>query len=228
MIVQVTDDMKQGLFIVLEGGEGVGKTTNMAFIQDYLNQQNIEFSYSREPGGTPLAEEIRELILTKRDEPMSDMAELLMMFSARAQHLQQKILPTLKAGQWLVCDRFTDATYAYQGGGRGFDKQLIEQLENTVQGDLRPDCTIILDADVEVGFARATARAELDRMESENQAFHERVRDAYLERAEANPSNYAVVDASQSLEQVQADIKQVLDSLIAQYRGNSSARQVTS
>jgi len=210
-------DTKQGLFIVLEGGEGVGKTTNMTFIQDYLNSQAIRFAYSREPGGTPLAESIRELILTKHDEPVANMTELLLMFAARAQHLQQKIQPTLSEGQWLVCDRFTDATYAYQGGGRGFDKDLIEQLENIVQGSLRPDCTIILDAPIEVGFARANARAELDRMESENQAFHQRVRDSYLKRAQAAPENYAVIDASQPLSKVQQDIQQVLDQLIALY-----------
>ena len=208
--------MKKGLFLVLEGGEGVGKTTNMAFIQDYLKTHKVEFEYSREPGGTPLAEAIRDLILVKRDEQMSNMTELMLMFAARAQHLDQKILPTLESGRWLVCDRFTDATYAYQGGGRGFDKELIEQLESTVQGKLRPDCTIILDADVEVGFARARARAELDRMESESKAFHENVRQAYLERANAQPEKYAVVDASQDLASVQADIAKVLDRLMTQ------------
>jgi dTMP kinase len=205
----------KGLFIVLEGGEGVGKTTNMAFIQQYLQQNNISFAYSREPGGTEIAESIRELILQKHSEAMSPMAEILLVFAARAQHLAEKIKPTLAKGEWLVCDRFTDATYAYQGGGRGLSKALISELEQTVQGDLRPDCTIILDASVEVGRARATARAELDRMESEEAAFHQRVREAYLERAQQRPDKYAVINAEQSLEQVQSDIKKVLDQLIA-------------
>lgn len=206
--------MAKGLFIVLEGGEGVGKTTNMAFIQHYLHERNVSFEYSREPGGTKIAESIRELILSKHEEPMSDMTEILLVFAARAQHLQEKVLPTLECGKWLVCDRFTDATYAYQGGGRGLDKQLIEQLEQTVQGDLRPDCTIILDAPVEVGRARAEARAELDRMESEEQDFHERVRQSYLDRANTNSDKYAVVDASQELAVVQEQLSKVLDQLI--------------
>lgn len=208
----------QGLFLVLEGGEGVGKTTNMAFIQQYLKQQCIVFQHSREPGGTELAEKIRELILSKHSEPVSNMTELLLMFAARAQHIHQKINPVLNSGEWLICDRFTDATYAYQGGGRGFDKALIEQLEQLVQEDLRPDCTIILDAPVEVGFARANARAELDRMESEPASFHEAVRQSYLERAEKTPDKYAVINANQALEQVQTAIKKQLDKLIHEYR----------
>ena len=207
----------KGLFLVLEGGEGVGKTTNMAFIQSYLKQANIKFQHSREPGGTPLAEKIRELILTKHSENVSNMTELLLMFAARAQHIQVKINPVLDSGEWLVCDRFTDATYAYQGGGRGFDKQLIEQLEQLVQQDLRPDCTIILDAPVEVGFARASARAELDRMESESVNFHQAVRASYLERAKQMPEKYAVINADQPLDHVQAAIKIELDRLIEKY-----------
>ncbi|MCK5881532.1 MAG: dTMP kinase [Sinobacterium sp.] len=207
----------KGLFLVLEGGEGVGKTTNMAFIQSYLKQANIKFQHSREPGGTPLAEKIRELILTKHSENVSNMTELLLMFAARAQHIQVKINPVLDSGEWLVCDRFTDATYAYQGGGRGFDKQLIEQLEQLVQQDLRPDCTIILDAPVEVGFARASARAELDRMESESVNFHQAVRASYLERAKQMPEKYAVINADQPLDNVQAAIKIELDRLIEKY-----------
>ncbi len=209
---------KKGLFLVLEGGEGVGKSTNMAFIQNYLRQQGIRFQHSREPGGTELAEKIRALILSKHDESVSNMTELLLMFAARAQHIDQKINPVLNCGEWLVCDRFTDATYAYQGGGRGFDKSLIEELEQLVQGDLRPDCTIILDAPVEVGFARAHARAELDRMESESKSFHESVRQSYLERAAHIPEKYAVINAEQPLEGVQAELQQQLDRLIEMYR----------
>lgn len=208
----------KGLFLVLEGGEGVGKSTNMAFIQDYLRQQNISFQHSREPGGTELAEKIRALILSKHSEAVSDMTELLLVFAARAQHIHQKIKPVLNSGDWLVCDRFTDATYAYQGGGRGFDKSLIQQLEQLVQDDLRPDCSIILDAPIEVGFARACARAELDRMESEPAAFHQAVRESYLERAQQMPEKYAVINADQPLAGVQAAIKVQLDRLIEQYR----------
>ncbi|NRB41615.1 MAG: dTMP kinase, partial [Pseudomonadales bacterium] len=176
-------DNKKGLFLVLEGGEGVGKTTNSAFIQQYLQDKGIAYQTSREPGGTELAEKIRALILDKHRERVSDMTELLLVFAARAQHLQEKVLPVMASGQWLLCDRFTDATYAYPGGGRMMDKPLIAKLEQLVQGDLRPDLTIILDAPIEVGRARAEARAELDRLESEAGEFHQRVRDAYLERA---------------------------------------------
>lgn len=206
---------KKGLFIVLEGGEGVGKTTNSLFIQEYLRSNNIGFRTSREPGGTELAEKIRDLILSKHTETVSDLTELLLVNAARAQHLQEKILPVLESKKWLLCDRFTDATYAYQGGGRQLNKTLIAQLEQLVQGDLRPDCVIILDAPVELGRARAEARAELDRLESEASQFHQRVRDAYLERAALMPDKYAVIDASQTLNDVQKDIKRVLDRLIA-------------
>jgi dTMP kinase len=210
---------KNGLFIVLEGGEGVGKSTNLQFIQQFLQQANIPLQSTREPGGTEIAEQIRALILKKQAEPMADLTELLLMFAARAQHLTQKIQPALAQGQWLLCDRFTDATYAYQGGGRQLNKSVIEQLEQLVQNDLRPDCVILLDAPIEVGMQRAVARAELDRMEQENRQFHQRVRDAYLSRAAQNPQRYAVIDASQALEQVQADIQQVLEHLIAQWHG---------
>ena len=208
--------MQSGIFVVLEGGEGVGKSTNMAFMQDYLRQHQIDFVHSREPGGTELAEQIRALLLVNRDEKVADMTELLLMFAARAQHLANKIRPTLAQGKWLMCDRFTDATFAYQGGGRGFDQALIKQLETMVQAELRPHCTIILDAPVEVGFARARARASLDRMESEDLAFHQRVRQTYLTRAAEMPDKYAVINADQPLSQVQDDIQRVLDGLIQQ------------
>lgn len=209
---------KRGLFVVLEGGEGVGKTTNLEFIRTFLERQHIPFQSSREPGGTMIAEKIRQLILEKQAEPMADMTELLLMFAARAQHLAQKIIPVIEQGQWLLCDRFTDATYAYQGGGRHLDKPLIATLEQLVQRQLRPDCVILLDAPVEVGHARARARAELDRMESESLLFHQRVRDAYLERAAQMPERYAVINANQPLERVQADIESVLQQLITRWQ----------
>ena len=210
----------KGLFVVLEGGEGVGKSTNLEYIQNYLKKRNIPFQTSREPGGTELAEKIRQLILDKHAEPVADMTELLLVFAARAQHLQQKILPVLEHKEWMVCDRFTDATYAYQGGGRQLGNAVISELEQLVQGDIRPDCVIVLDASVEVGRARAEARAELDRMESEKESFHQRVREAYLSRAKQNPDNYAIIDASQSLELVQQDIAIVLDQLITRWQSS--------
>lgn len=210
----------KGLFVVLEGGEGVGKSTNLEFIQNYLKNNGITFQASREPGGTELAEKIRQLILDKHNEPVADLTELLLMFAARAQHLQQKIIPALEQGDWMVCDRFTDATYAYQGGGRQLSKAIIVELEQLVQGDLRPDCVILLDAPVNVGRARAQARAELDRMESEAESFHQRVREAYLSRASQNSDCYAVVDASRNLEQVQDDITEVLKSLIIKWKAS--------
>jgi dTMP kinase len=209
----------EGQFIVVEGGEGSGKTTNLSFICDYLKQRHISFIQTREPGGTPLAEEIRELLLQKRDEVVASDAELLLMFAARAQHLERVIKPALQRGQWVVCDRFTDATYAYQGSGRqlGFDK--INRLEQLVQGNLRPDKVILLDVPLEVGMARARARGELDRMESEHQDFFRRVRDGYLQRVAGNPKGYLVVDASQSLAQVQADLAAQLDQWLADIEG---------
>ncbi|MFT7388333.1 MAG: dTMP kinase [Candidatus Endobugula sp.] len=196
----------QGKFLTIEGTEGVGKSTNVAFIQSYLKKQGIDIITTREPGGTPLAEEIRDLLLNNRDEKMDETAELLLVFAARAQHLQTVILPALKQGQWVLCDRFTDATYAYQGGGRGLDIQLIELLEQKIQGNVRPDLTLLLDIDVSFGLARAGQRGELDRFENERVDFFERVRQSYLARASAHPQRYGIVDASQPLSEVQRQI----------------------
>lgn len=206
--------MRRGKFITIEGTEGVGKSTNLAFVHQWLVAQGLEVVVTREPGGTPLAEEIRSLLLAKRAEPVDETAELLLVFAARAQHLQAVIKPALARGAWVLCDRFTDATYAYQGGGRGLSLDTIAQLEQLVQGDLRPNLTLILDIDVALGLERASARGELDRFESETLAFFERVRAAYQERALAAPDRYATVDAGQPLGQVQADIAQVLQLLL--------------
>ena len=206
--------MKRGKFLTIEGTEGVGKSTNLVFVRDWLVGQGIEVIVSREPGGTPMAEEIRHLLLAKRDEAVDETAELLLVFAARAQHLQQVIKPALERGAWVLCDRFTDATYAYQGGGRGLNKETIAQLETLVQGDLRPDLTLILDIDVELGLNRARQRGELDRFESEAVVFFERVRQAYRRRAESSPNHYAIIDAGQNLDKVQADITQVLQRLV--------------
>lgn len=202
-----------GQFIVLEGTEGVGKTTNLQFIENILGQKGIELIVTREPGGTVLAEEIRELLLLPRDEKVSENTELLLMFAARAQHLENKIKPALASGQWVLCDRFTDATYAYQGGGRGVEKAKIAQLETLVQGSLRPNHVIILDVDVEIGLKRAGQRGELDRFEQENREFFENVRAAYLERAALDPEHYHLIDAAQSLENVQTDIRKTIDTI---------------
>ncbi len=151
----------RGLFITIEGGEGVGKSTHIAVLQDFLTRNDIDLVMTREPGGTSLGEGLRELLLTPRDEPVSATAELLLIFAARAQHVHEVIEPALARGQWVISDRFTDATYAYQGGGRGLDVEAVRQLENLVQGTLRPDLTLLLDAPVEVGMARARGRGRL-------------------------------------------------------------------
>ncbi|WP_370978835.1 dTMP kinase [Agaribacterium sp. ZY112] len=193
-------------FITMEGTEGVGKSTNLAFVEQYLRDRNIDVIVTREPGGTPLAEEIRELLLKKRDENFDPTAELLTVFAARAQHLNNCIKPALAKGQWVLCDRFTDATYAYQGWGRGLSLEHICTLENLVQETLRPDLTLLLDIETKVGLARASARAELDRFESEEVVFFDRVRSGYLERAKAESQRFSVIDAGQTLVSVQKDI----------------------
>ena len=206
--------MRTGKFLTIEGTEGVGKSTNLAFVRTWLESRGIEVVVTREPGGTPLAEEIRSLLLSKRDEPVDETAELLLVFAARAQHLARLIKPALARGAWVLSDRFTDATYAYQGGGRGLDKSLIEQLEILVQGDLRPDLTLILDIDVELGLNRARQRGELDRFESETIGFFERVRESYRQRAAAAPERYRLVDAGKPLVEVQAEIDAVLTAMV--------------
>lgn len=205
---------KKGTFLTIEGTEGVGKTTNIEFIRDYFKSRNIPLLITREPGGTPLAEEVRNLLLTPRDEDVDNDAELLLVFAARAQHLNTVIIPALEKGMCVLSDRFTDATYAYQGGGRGLSKDRISQLENLVQGELRPDLTLLLDLAVEEGMKRARNRGELDRFEQEKGDFFENVRSAYLERVQQNPQRYAVIDASPALEQVQQQIKNTLDALL--------------
>lgn len=203
--------MSSGRFITLEGTEGVGKSTNLRFIESVLQQHQIRYQLTREPGGTPLAEQVRELLLANRDEVVADDAELLLVFAARAQHLERVIRPTLAEGRWVLCDRFTDATFAYQGGGRGLSKELIGQLETMVQRGLQPDLTILLDLPVEIGLARASQRGTLDRFENEQIVFFEQVRSAYLERAAADPERFAVIDASGTLAQVQQQIAVVLE-----------------
>lgn len=207
--------MTRGKFITIEGVEGVGKTTNITYIENYFKRVGQDIILTREPGGTPLAEKIRDLLLDAKQTSMSDDTELLLMFAARAQHLQEKIIPALQAGQWVICDRFTDATYAYQGGGRGMDKGRIASLEEWVQGDLRPDRTLLLDLPVVEGLKRAGQRSAPDRFEQEKQVFFERVRISYLAMASQAPEQYRIIDASGSIEAVQSRIKTVLDELMS-------------
>ena len=203
----------RGLFITIEGGEGVGKSTNLAVVEAWLRERGTSYTLTREPGGTPLAEEIRSLLLEQREETMTPAAELLLIFAARAQHIGAVIEPALARGEWVICDRFTDATYAYQGGGRGLSLAWIEQLEGLVQGQLRPDLTLLLDAPVEVGMGRAGNRGQLDRFELEQADFFDRVRQCYLQRAAAEPQRFSVIDTNRGLDAIAADIRAVLDGL---------------
>ena len=201
----------RGKFITIEGTEGVGKTTNIQFIQNWLESKQLAYLCTREPGGTPLAEQIRELLLAPREELVCDTAELLLMFAGRAQHLNQVIEPALTEGAWVLCDRFTDATYAYQGAGRGMGTSLIAELELIVQGSLRPDLTLILDIPVELGLKRASERSDPDRFEQEETEFFDLVRNGYLDIARKHPDRCVVIDASQPLELVQRELTIALE-----------------
>lgn len=207
--------MSRGLFITVEGIEGVGKSTNMEYAHKALTAAGIKVVLSREPGGTELGEKIRGLLLDHRNGSMVDDTELLLMFAARAQHIAEVIDPALAAGKWVLCDRFTDATYAYQGGGRGIAMQRIAELEQWVQADLRPDATLLLDAPVEIGLARAASRPQAaDRFEREKQVFFEKVRQAYLDMAGQQPQRYHIIDASQPLDQVKMALNDIIHQLI--------------
>jgi dTMP kinase len=196
-------------FITLEGGEGAGKSTSRDFIVSLLEEQNIPFIQTREPGGTPIGEALRDVLLSKEGTAPSVTAELLMVFAARAQHLHEVIEPALRDGKWVLCDRFTDATYAYQGYGRGFELGQIEALEALVQRGRHPDLTILFDIDPRLGMTRARQRAELDRFEEEHVEFFDRVREGYLTRAK-NEARFRVIDASQSIDLVQQALRELL------------------
>ncbi len=206
----------RGQFITFEGTEGVGKSTQLTNASRTLEELGVDYIVTREPGGTPMAEAIRELLLAPRDEPVNEITELLLMFAARAQHLHTRILPAINSGQWVLCDRFTDATFAYQGGGRGVPKDRIALLENLVQGEVRPDHVILLDAPVATGMARARDRGELDRFEQEDLEFFQRIRDVYRERDIAQPSRYHVVNADRSLEEVSGAVSGLLSDWVTQ------------
>ena len=205
-------DVARGRFITVEGSEGVGKSTNMAFINAYLRDRGRHVVMTREPGGTPVAERIRDVLLLSEPGSMTDRCELLLMFAARDEHVARVIRPALERGDWVLCDRFTDATHAYQGGGRGMDDREIELLEQFVLRGLQPDLTILLDAPPEVTAARRLARGVTDRFEAEEAAFFTRVRQKYRDRAAREPARIALVDASGSLAEVQAELVQILDS----------------
>ncbi|MCW7553397.1 dTMP kinase [Endozoicomonas gorgoniicola] len=205
-----------GFFLTIEGCEGAGKTTAVNVIKQWLGSRGIEFEETREPGGTPMAENLRGLLLDHGDEQVADITELLLMFAARSQNLFHNIEPALKRGQVVLCDRFTDATFAYQGGGRQLDVQQIATLETLVQGERRPDMTILLDVEPEVGLARARHRAmeqggKLDRIEQEAMDFFNRVRNTYLERARQFPEQFEVIDAGQPLAEVKAQLIKALE-----------------
>jgi dTMP kinase len=208
--------MMQGRFLTIEGIEGVGKSTQVARLSAALHARGIDHVVTREPGGTPLAESIRALVLMRQPEPLPPSAELLLMFAARAVHLGNLIEPNLAAGRWVLCDRFTDATYAYQGGGRGLELNDIRQLESMIQGTRRPDLTFLLDAPVDVALSRAgkrNAAAAADRFESERAEFFVRVREAYLARAAAEPQRMQVIDAVAPPEAVCAGMIKILEGL---------------
>ena len=206
--------MNSGKFITVEGQDGAGKSTNIGVIQDCLTQHGIDFVETREPGGTRFGEQVRELLLNSADEQLGSRAELLLVFAARAQHIEEVITPALKQGKWVLCDRFTDATYAYQGGGRGLADTDIASLEQSVQGNLRPNLTLLLDVPIEIGISRAGSRSEPDRFELQQASFKQKVRDCYLQRAQAEPARIQVIDASMTLPDVKQSILKSLTAFI--------------
>jgi len=207
----------RGLFVTLEGGEGAGKSTNVSIIVDELTEAGIPLKLTREPGGTALGEGLRDLLLGSESKITHD-AELLLMFAARAEHVQTLIEPNLAAGHWVICDRFTDSTYAYQGWGRGVPLERIAVLESWVQGDLRPDRTLLFDLPVEQGLARARKRARLDRFEQEDIAFMQRVRKGFQHMAVSEPDRIRVIDAAEGQELVAEQVRAVIRELIEQWQ----------
>ncbi|MCP4789732.1 MAG: dTMP kinase [Gammaproteobacteria bacterium] len=206
--------MELGRFISIEGGEGAGKSTSVAFIKAYLQNQGIAVVSTREPGGTQLAEQLRQLLLNHHDEDIDPYTELLMMFAARRQHVTQVIEPALAAGKWVLCDRFTDCSYAYQGYGRKLPLDFIDQLALWIHGDTNPDLTLLLDLDIKVGMQRARQRNSLDRIESETMAFFEAARQGYLQRAQAEPQRFSIIDAAQDIAGVQKQLQEALQALL--------------
>ena len=206
--------MQRGKFITVEGIEGVGKSTNVSYVQAAIESRGLKVLTSREPGGTPMAEKIRGLLLDDNGEAVPDIAELLLMFAARALHVQNVIQPALAAGIWVICDRFSDTSRAYQGAGRGFPQENINQLVEWVHGDLQPDLTILLDAPAETGMHRAGKRSEPDRIETERNDFFARARDCFLALAAAEPERFALIDASKDLDAVRIAVETEINRLL--------------
>lgn len=205
----------QAQFITFEGGEGVGKSTNIEYCRQHLEKQGFEVLVTREPGGTEIAEIIRDELLKKpHKERMSDVTELLLVFAARAQHIEALVKPALDRGCWVLCDRFTDSTIAYQGYGRGIELELINQLKDIAQLGIEPDKTFLLDAPVDVGMGRAKARGPADRFEIEQLDFFTRVREGFLALAETSPQRVSIINAAQELAQVQADLKYAIEQML--------------
>ena len=203
------------MFITLEGPEGAGKSTQLLALAEYLQAAGKSVTETREPGGTSLGEAIRHILLDPAQTTLASDAELLLLFAARAQHLAELIRPALARGEWVLCDRFTDASYAYQGGGRGIPWSRIAVLEQWVQADLQPDLILVLDLPVELGLQRAGKRGPADRFEREEQAFFERVRATYLQRAANKPERYRIIDASAPLDEVQTALRRALEAYLA-------------
>jgi len=207
-------DVERGKFISIEGIEGVGKSTNMAVLVKHIETAGHQVLTTREPGGTPLAEEIRDMLKDRNDEPIPEVAELLLLFAARSLNVNNVILPALEAGTWVVTDRFTDSSRAYQGGGRGIPMDTIDRLADWVHGDTWPDLTILLDAPVEIGMQRADERGVRDRFEQERHDFFQRVRECYLQLALTEPERFVVLDTTQSRDAVAAEIRLLVDQLL--------------
>jgi dTMP kinase len=206
--------VQRGLFITFEGIEGVGKSTNIDYLAGLIEAHGHPVLRTREPGGTPIAEDIRRILKEHGDEPLPDVAELLLLFAARSINVNNAIRPALTSGTWVISDRFTDSTRAYQGGGRGFPVESIEWLAELAHGDLQPDLTILLDAPVDVAMQRADRRGEPDRFEVERAEFFDRVRQAYLQLAEREPDRFAIVDCSRDLDAVRAAISEIAEALL--------------
>lgn len=202
-------------FISLEGGEGAGKSSAIQCIEAWLTEHEIPYILTREPGGTPMAEEIRELVLSARDEQVAPNTELLLVFASRVQHLNEKIQPALAQGKWVISDRFVDSSYVYQGVARGINESVIDNLVDTFLKNQLPNKTLLLDVPVELGLQRVQSRGESNRLDGESLAFHQKVRDGFLHRASQDPERFVVVDASQAIASVEAQIVAQLNALLA-------------